>query len=102
MIKSFEENQMLRASRSATNNIAEGFGRFHYKENIQFCRQSRGSIFELLDHAIISFDHCYINENEFMNLRKLINSSLALLNGYINYLGKALKGAKENQITINS
>lgn len=26
------KSQIIRASRSVTNNIAEGFGRFHYKE----------------------------------------------------------------------
>ena len=34
-------DQMIRCSRSITNNIAEGYGRFHFKENAQFCRQSR-------------------------------------------------------------
>lgn len=29
-------DQMYRASRSVTNNIAEGYGRFYYQENIQF------------------------------------------------------------------
>lgn len=43
------KEQMRRAKLSLTNNIAEGYGRFHYKENIQFCRQSRGSLFELID-----------------------------------------------------
>ena len=38
---------MRRASRSTTENIAEGFGRFHYQENIQFCRISRGSVLYL-------------------------------------------------------
>ena len=33
-------NQIIRAARSATSNIAEGYGRFHYQENIQYCRQS--------------------------------------------------------------
>jgi len=37
-------DQMIRASRSATACIAEGYGRFHYQENIQFCRQARGSL----------------------------------------------------------
>ena len=37
-------NQMRRAATSLTNNIAEGHGRFHYQENIQFCRQARGSL----------------------------------------------------------
>ena len=31
-------DQLIRASRSITANIAEGHGRFHYLENIQFCR----------------------------------------------------------------
>jgi len=31
-------DQMVRASRSSAANIAEGHGRFHYQENIQFCR----------------------------------------------------------------
>ena len=32
--------QIRRAALSVTNNIAEGMGRYHYQENIQFCRQS--------------------------------------------------------------
>ena len=35
------KSQLLDSSRSVTANIAEGFGRFHYQENIQFCRQTR-------------------------------------------------------------
>ena len=33
-------DDMKRAARSTTHNIAEGYGRFHYQENIQFCRIS--------------------------------------------------------------
>ncbi len=43
-------DQMIRTSRSSTACRAEGYGRFHYQENIQFCRQSRGSLYELIDH----------------------------------------------------
>jgi four helix bundle protein len=42
-------DQMIRSSRSATDCIAEGYGRYHYQENIQFCRQSRGSLYELIN-----------------------------------------------------
>lgn len=31
-------SQIKRSSRSITANIAEGHGRYHYQENIQFCR----------------------------------------------------------------
>ena len=41
--------QMKRAKISITNNIAEGFGRYHYQENIQFCRHSHASVCELID-----------------------------------------------------
>lgn len=57
-------DQMIRYSRSVTNNIAEGFGRFHYQENIQFCRTSRGSLEELTDHLIIAHDEQYISKEE--------------------------------------
>jgi four helix bundle protein len=55
-------DNMKRAARSTTQNIAEGFGRFHYKENAQFCRISRGSLFELLDDLITSIEEKYINQ----------------------------------------
>ena len=35
--------QIRRAATSVTANIAEGYGRFGYQENVQFCRQARGS-----------------------------------------------------------
>ncbi len=82
-------SQMRRASRSATHNISEGYGRYHYKENIQFCRTSRGSLFELLDQFITSFDEGYISEEVYQKYRKQIYNCLAVLNGYINYLIKA-------------
>jgi four helix bundle protein len=80
---------MTRAARSTTHNIAEGFGRFHYQENMQFCRQSRGSLDELCDQFIVAQDERYITPEEYEEGRKVIGKALALLNGYIRYLGKA-------------
>lgn len=96
LVKKFPKNEkyslvddMTRAARSATHNIAEGYGRFHYQENIQFCRQSRGSLQELVDQLITAHDEQYITDEELRESKTLINKSLALLNGYINYLSKA-------------
>jgi len=47
-------DQLIRASRSVTANLAEGFGRYHYQENIQFWRQSRGPLLETLDHLYVA------------------------------------------------
>lgn len=82
-------SQMKRASRSVTHNIAEGYGRFHYQENIQYCRQARGSLYELIDQFLVAFDDEYITEEELIKGKEHINKALALLNGYIKYLIKA-------------
>lgn len=55
-------DQIIRSSRSSTSNIAEGFGRFHYQENIQFCRQARGSLTETIDHLLCAFDENFVNQ----------------------------------------
>ncbi|MFC6102310.1 four helix bundle protein [Olivibacter domesticus] len=81
-------DQLKRASRSATANIAEGYGRFHYQENIQFCRQSRGSLYEVLDHLICALDEEYINNEAFQKSKASLEKCIALLNGYILYLKK--------------
>ena len=81
-------DDMKRAARSTTHNIAEGFGRFHFQENIQFCRHSRGSLYELIDQLITSLDEEYISQEEYEKGRSLISKALRLLNGYINYLSR--------------
>jgi four helix bundle protein len=82
-------DQVIRSSRSVTANIAEGFGRFHYQEYAQYCRQSRGSLFELVDHLIVARDEKYISEAEYLSLKAEIEGCLIVLNGFINYLLKA-------------
>jgi len=79
-------DQIRRSSRSIGNNIAEGYGRFHYQENIQFCRIARGSLFETLDHGIVAFDENYISINTLNDLRTIHSKTLLILNGYIKYL----------------
>ncbi len=103
MIKKFPPEEkyaladgMRRASRSTTENIAEGFGRYHFQENIQFCRHSRGSLHELIDQLITALDEKYITDSEFSSGKELIQRTLGLLNGYINYLVKAKSDMKAN------
>lgn len=81
--------QMRRAATSITNNIAEGFGRFHFQENIQFCRQSRGSINEIIDDLNICLDEGYINEKEIDRLKLQAYELIKILNGYIAYLRRS-------------
>jgi four helix bundle protein len=85
------KDQMTRARRSITNNIAEGYGRFHYQENIQYCRQSRGSICEIIDDLIECLDENYIEGKKFNSLKEEAYSLMKILNNYIAYLHKAKK-----------
>ena len=80
--------QIRKASVSSTANIAEGYGRYHYQEGIQFYRISRGSIYELKDHLISCFDFDYINQELFDEGINLIESTKIKLNGYIKYVQK--------------
>jgi four helix bundle protein len=54
-------DQLKRCSRSITANIAEGHGRFHYQDNLKFCRNAWGSLNEVLDHLICACDEMIIN-----------------------------------------
>ena len=81
-------DQMIRSSRSATDCIAEGYGRYHYQENIRFCRQSRGSLYELMNQMDTALECEYIDENYFNDMVEKIKSAIRLLNGYIKYLKK--------------
>lgn len=80
------KDQILRSARSTTANVAEGYGRFHYQENIQYCRHARGSAYELLDHFITAVDENLIPETILSECRLLVEKSVQLLNGYIRYL----------------
>jgi four helix bundle protein len=76
-------SQIKRAAISVTANLAEGYGRFSYQENIQFCRQSRGSLYELRDHLTTALDAEYISSEKYRELDAKAISAIRLVNGYI-------------------
>ena len=86
-------DQLLRAARSTTANVAEGFGRFHYLDNAKFCSNARGSCWEVLDHLITGCDEDLISAALLGRGRVLVESGVKLLNGYMNYLKRAPKSA---------
>lgn len=81
-------SQMRKAAVSCTANIAEGYGRFHFQENIQFCRQSRGSMYETQDHLITCLDNGYISKEKYDFVWKISEDAIRVLDGYIRYLKK--------------
>jgi four helix bundle protein len=75
--------QLRRAAISITANIAEGFGRYSYQENVQFCRLARGSAYEVRDHLFTAYDQRYLATEEHQRLEALAQRVIMTLNGYI-------------------
>ncbi len=81
--------QVTDAARSVTANLAEGFGRFHYQENIQFCRQARGSLAETPEHMITAYDEQSISKAILTDVNRQYKECLKQINSYIKYLKTA-------------
>ena len=84
-------DQLTRASRSITANIAEGYGRFHYLDSSKFFSNARGSTYEVLDHLITASDEGLIDSKVLDQARRLIESAIKLNNGYTKYLKERAK-----------
>lgn len=71
--------QLVRAADSIDANIAEGYGRFHYKENKNFCYYSRGSLLETKgflkkckDRGLIGTEKAELLLNEIDQIHKML------------------------------
>ena len=83
-------DQIICSSLAINSNIAEGHGRYTYKDQLHFCIQARGSLSETINHLIDAFDCKYINEDQLNYFKNKIDEVEKLLNGYIAYLRKNL------------
>ena len=81
--------QLVDSSDSIALNISEGYGRFHYKENKNFCYFSRGSAKETLTAITKAKTRDLITEDEFKLLNDKLNSYFRLMFGYINSIGNS-------------
>ena len=84
------QQNMRRAARSTARNIVEGFGRFHFKENIQFCRISRGSLFEIKDDLLSCVDEKLVSSRDIAEGIQLIDQAIHSVPGYVKYLDSKL------------
>jgi four helix bundle protein len=94
-------DQIRRSSKSAKSNIAEGHGRFYYRDNVRFCYNARGSLSETENHLVDARDLGYITVQLYDQARELSAEVHRLLNGYINYLKKQQPGRNEPGHDIN-
>ncbi len=80
--------QLVKAADSIGANLAEGFGRFHFAENKQFARISRGSLYETRHWVRRAYKRGLIKQNETKGIRELVDELAPRLNAYIRSLGK--------------
>lgn len=83
-------SQIRRCAVSIPSNIAEGSGRRHAKETMQFLGISRGSLYELETQMYVSFDIGFITELELNECINEIATLGKLINGYIRFLDAGL------------
>lgn len=87
--------QMRRSVQSIPSNIAEGFGRYYYQEEVRFCYIARGSLEEMYSQLCIARDLGYIDDEVFVQVVENINKLRRMLNGYIAFLKRSKRGVDE-------
>jgi four helix bundle protein len=87
--------QLRRSSLSISANIAEGYGRFYYQENVRFCYVARGSLEETLSHLTFALEMKYISSELYSEFETEGEEIDKMLNGYIGFLKKSKQGANE-------
>lgn len=93
LVKNFPEQekyeltrQLVRSVRSISANIAEGHGRFTYKDQYNFCVMARGYLMETLNHCIDAYDCAFIGKEELSAIKNEIDQAGKVLNGYMAFL----------------
>jgi four helix bundle protein len=83
--------QLVRAADSVSANIAEGYGRYFYKESKQFYFYSRGSIQETKSWLSKCFRRKIISDEVCKTLIELCNKILLMLNAFIKFVRNSQK-----------
>ena len=75
--------QLVKAADSIGANIAEGYGRFSFKENIQFCYYARGSMYEMQHWLRRAKKRNLLSSEHELALTTILQSMAPMLNAYI-------------------
>jgi len=83
--------QLVRAADSIAANLSEGFGRYHFKENLNFSYYSRGSLYETKTWLIKAHNRNLITDEAYELFNNEIDNIGVKLNNYIKSIGKTNK-----------
>ncbi len=77
-------SQFLEAADSIGANIAEGFGRYHYRDSIKFYYNSRGSLLELKFWSTLLSQRNLLKPERYSLINEIIDKEHFKLNSLIN------------------
>lgn len=80
--------QLIRAVDSIAANLAEGFGRYHFKDVRNFGYYSRGSLYETKTWLTKANNRMILSDDDFKKLQQQINNIGIKLNNYIKTIGR--------------
>jgi len=76
-------NQVIRSIDSIGANIAEGYGRFHYKDSIKFYYNARGSLWESKHWIYLLYKRNLVDKKEYEEIIKDLEVLGKKLNRFI-------------------
>ena len=91
--------QLVRAIDSVASNLSEGFGRYHYREAINFGYYSRGSLYETRTWLTKAHSRGLISEGLFGQFMQKIDDIGIKLNNYIKSIGKQKRQPNSDRMT---
>jgi four helix bundle protein len=82
--------QFLESADSVQANIAEAYGRYHFKDKRNFEFNSRGSLTESMSWIEILYERGFVAEKDFEEFTALGNAVSVKLNNHISYLASQI------------
>ena len=91
LVDRWNGEQLVDAADSIAANISEGYGRFHFKENKNFCYYSRGSLMETKTFLTKAKNRKLIPEKDYIVMLEKLKALHHKLNAYIKSIGRNSK-----------
>jgi four helix bundle protein len=91
--------QLIRAADSIGANIAEGEGRYHYKDNCRFVRIARGSLNETRHWLRRAYKRKLLTQEQTRRLKPLIAELAPRLNAYLRSLSRRATSKRRPHVT---
>lgn len=85
--------QLVRAADSIGANIAEGSGRGTYRDNRQFVRTARGSLYETKHFLRRAYRRKLVTSTQIKLLKSALDELGPKLNAYLRYLNDSVTGS---------